>query len=78
MWPPKQCRQILESLNHVLYTELNFVGNGQDYYNQDNTYINQVRSISTTLCHLDNIREIVFQFYSSNYVHMSLFEYSDL
>lgn len=33
---------ILEGINKVLYTEMKFSGNGDDYYNPHNSYINKV------------------------------------
>ena len=34
---------ILEGINNVLYDEMKFTGNGDDYYNPNNSYINKVR-----------------------------------
>ena len=33
---------ILEAINNVLYNEMKFTGNGDDYYNPDNSFINKV------------------------------------
>ena len=33
---------ILEAINNVLYNEMKFTGNGDDYYNPNNSYINKV------------------------------------
>ena len=38
-----QCKQVLECINRVLYVKLGFHGNTQDYYNEINSNINQVR-----------------------------------
>lgn len=33
---------ILEAINNMLYNEMKFTGNGDDYYNPNNSYINKV------------------------------------
>ena len=33
---------ILEAMNNVLYNQYKFTGNGEDYYNPHNSYINKV------------------------------------
>ena len=33
---------ILATINHLLFTELGFAGNGQDYYDPENSYLNRV------------------------------------
>ena len=38
---------ILEAINNVLYNEMKFTGNGDDYYNPNNSYINKV-----TMCYV--------------------------
>jgi len=54
LWTPQECRQILSSANHVLYTVEGFTGNSDDYYNPDNSYINKTmetrQGIPITLC----------------------------
>ncbi|MFN8454890.1 MAG: transglutaminase-like domain-containing protein [Anaerolineae bacterium] len=37
----------LESLNHYLFTELGFAGNRDDYYNPNNSFLNQVLDVRT-------------------------------
>merc|ERR1719233_985466 len=40
-WNPKDCHQILSSVNHILYVVEGYTGNTGDYYNPDNSYINK-------------------------------------
>ncbi|XP_056008916.1 F-box only protein 21-like [Ostrea edulis] len=35
-------RVVLEIMNHVMYTELGFQGNAENYYDENNSYINKV------------------------------------
>ncbi|XP_074644009.1 F-box only protein 21-like [Tubulanus polymorphus] len=52
-WSVGQSRQILDCLNLVLYTELGFYGNEEDYYDMKNSFIDKVletrRGIPITL-----------------------------
>ncbi|XP_064612158.1 F-box only protein 21-like [Liolophura sinensis] len=41
-WKPAQCRQVLEAVNQVLYTDMGFSGNSVNYYSPENSYINKV------------------------------------
>lgn len=51
---PRTVRKILNCLNQVLYDEMGFQGNKEDYYAHDNSYIDKVlqtrRGIPITLC----------------------------
>jgi regulator of sirC expression with transglutaminase-like and TPR domain len=38
----KKAEQILETLNHYLFDELGFVGNEENYYDPENSYLNRV------------------------------------
>lgn len=52
-WKPPQCRQVLEAINQVLYTDLGFSGNSVNYYSPENSYINKVsvdRQSSQAVC----------------------------
>ena len=40
VWSSKDCKEILKSANNVLYGVDGFVGDHDDYYNADNSYIN--------------------------------------
>ena len=42
LWSLDQCKAILETINKVLYTQLGFKGNNADYYDPQNSYIDQV------------------------------------
>ncbi|KAJ8312536.1 hypothetical protein KUTeg_009909 [Tegillarca granosa] len=44
MFSPQQEQVILETMNHVLYTKHEFAGNAGDYYDEKNSYIDQVLS----------------------------------
>lgn len=44
---PQQERTVLETLNQVLYYDMGFRGNSQDYYNDKNSYIDQVLKLKT-------------------------------
>ncbi|XP_013421720.1 F-box only protein 21 [Lingula anatina] len=46
-WEPVQCKMVLEAVNYVLYQELEFHGNSDDYYLPDNSYINRVLETKT-------------------------------
>jgi len=54
MWSSHETRQILASVNHVLYSVEGFTGNSEDYYNPNNSYINKTletkQGIPITLC----------------------------
>jgi regulator of sirC expression with transglutaminase-like and TPR domain len=39
--------QIIEALNHYLFVELKFLGNKQDYYQVDNSFLNKVLELKT-------------------------------
>ena len=41
-WSPQECKEILKSANHVLYSVEGFTGNNEDYYNPENSYINSI------------------------------------
>ncbi|XP_061197730.1 F-box only protein 21-like [Saccostrea echinata] len=38
----KQERVVLETMNHVIYTEMGFHGNEENYYDENNSFINKV------------------------------------
>jgi regulator of sirC expression with transglutaminase-like and TPR domain len=40
--PDPDCFEIIGTINHYLFNELQFAGNTQDYYNADNSYLNYV------------------------------------
>lgn len=40
---PKFVRKILKCVNQVLYDEMGFQGNKEDYYAHENSYIDKVR-----------------------------------
>ena len=40
LWSTRECRQVLEALNHVLFQQLGYHGNNND--NLENSYIDQV------------------------------------
>lgn len=42
MWAPSDCRLLINSSNHVLFTEEGLAGNSNDYYSPDNSYIDRV------------------------------------
>ncbi|XP_076108140.1 F-box only protein 21-like [Mytilus galloprovincialis] len=44
--PPQQ-RTVLENVNQVLYYDIGFHGNSEDYYNEKNSYINQVLNLKS-------------------------------
>uniref|UniRef100_T1J6H4 Hemimethylated DNA-binding domain-containing protein n=1 Tax=Strigamia maritima TaxID=126957 RepID=T1J6H4_STRMM len=54
VWTPAQCRSILESMNQVLFEQLNYQGNRENFYEADNSYINKVLERGTgnpiTMC----------------------------
>ena len=54
LWSPQECRQIFFSANHVLYSVEEFMGNSEDYYNANNSFINHIlvskQGIPITLC----------------------------
>lgn len=43
---PQQQRTVLENINQVLYYDLGFHGNTEDYYFVMNSYINQVNKVA--------------------------------
>merc|ERR1719495_999421 len=53
-WNPKDCHQILNSVNHILYVVEGYTGNTGDYYNPENSYINKMmenkKGIPITMC----------------------------
>lgn len=53
-WPPDHCKQILLCLNEVLFNQLRFRGNQNNYYDAENSYIDKViekrTGIPITLC----------------------------
>ncbi|KAK2191726.1 hypothetical protein NP493_47g06058 [Ridgeia piscesae] len=42
LWSSRECRQVLETLNYVLFDKLGFRGNNDDYYIAENSYIDKV------------------------------------
>ena len=40
--PDPDCFEVIGTINHYLFDELEFAGNSQDYYNADNSYLNYV------------------------------------
>jgi len=54
LWNPKECHEILSSVNHVLYVIEGFTGNTGDYYNPENSYVNKIvenkHGIPITMC----------------------------
>lgn len=54
LWEPAECRSILSCINAVLFNQQQFVGNRDDYYSAQNSYIDQVlckkMGIPITLC----------------------------
>ena len=42
LWSLDQCRLVLEAINYVLYKELSFHPNAKDYYNPQNSFIEEV------------------------------------
>ncbi|CAH1801531.1 unnamed protein product [Owenia fusiformis] len=47
LWPGDVSRQVLDSLNHILYDVLHFHGNVEHYYIPSNSYINKVLELKT-------------------------------
>jgi len=41
---------LLQSINEVLYNQMKFTGNSDDYYNPDNSYINKVSVLELVVC----------------------------
>ena len=41
-WNTLQCKSVLDAVKHVLYTKLQFHGNSDNYYDDNNSYINKV------------------------------------
>jgi regulator of sirC expression with transglutaminase-like and TPR domain len=58
--------KVINTINQYLFTDLQFAGNTQDYYNPDNSYLNQVLDrrtgipISLSLVYLEIARRIDF------------------
>ena len=48
-----QERVVLETMNQTLYTEMGFRGNNDNYYDENNSFINKVR-IFFSLCMHDH------------------------
>ena len=46
LWSPEQSRQVLESVNHVLFEDLGFRGNVTMYYDPENSFIDKVRKLN--------------------------------
>ena len=58
VWSSQDSKEILKSANNVLYDVEGFVGNHDDYYNADNSYINCLldnKRVSTSLSSLSSI-----------------------
>ena len=59
VWSSQDSKEILKSANNVLYDEEGFVGNHDDYYNADNSYINCLldnKRVSTSLTSLSSTK----------------------
>ncbi|XP_054155597.1 F-box only protein 21-like [Oppia nitens] len=41
-WSAKDCRQIMQSLNEVMFNQLHFMTNDDDYYEMNNSFMDQV------------------------------------
>ena len=47
---PRTTKKVLEYINHVLYDEMGFQGNQNDYYALENSYIDKVPSVWFPFC----------------------------
>ena len=43
VWTPHEARRVLDALNHVMFNVEKFRGNTEDYYDLNNSFIDQVR-----------------------------------
>ena len=43
VWTPPEARRVLDALNHVMFNVEKFQGNTEDYYDLNNSSIDQVR-----------------------------------
>ena len=39
---PDQCYEVFDAVNEVMYKEMGFKGNKDDYYNRDNSFMSKV------------------------------------
>ena len=66
---PTACLRILDCLKHVLYQQLQFKGNVDEYYKKDNSMLHQVR-----YCHKVGIRLVVLFIYFFAWWQWSMYD----